>query len=412
MLDRLQHYYRSYPRQYWILLGGMFLSKAGTSFIWPYLTLYLTDKLQQPLSTVTLVLLIDSLTSILSTFLAGSLADRFGRKGVMVFSLFTFGLVYILITQAQTIEMFAVLMGLRGLVMPLYSVGADAMVADLIVEKQRAEAYSLLRMVNNAGIAIGPVVGGFVAAASFASAFLVAAASLILFSFLVFFAMRETLPRLVEHTVPSAEGGYLRVFKDRFYLGVVAGFTMVGMASSLMFVLFSVYAEKNYGLPKPEIGLMMTINALMVVFFQLAVTRFTRRFPPLRGRVVLRPGCGQYCLGAVVPRLCPQHGGDDLRGIDPRAHLHHPGGQPCSGRTARAVPGSVWPGLGHQPRVGSCSGRPAQRPYRPCHLVRRPGLGLAQRVGLCRVRRGVEEPGKYRNRANKQNVSVKGLFTP
>jgi MFS family permease len=254
---------------------------------------------------VTLVLLIDSLTSILSTFLAGSLADRFGRKGVMVFSLFTFGLVYILITQAQTIEMFAVLMGLRGLVMPLYSVGADAMVADLIVEKQRAEAYSLLRMVNNAGIAIGPVVGGFVAAASFASAFLVAAASLILFSFLVFFAMRETLPRLVEHTVPSAEGGYLRVFKDRFYLGVVAGFTMVGMASSLMFVLFSVYAEKNYGLPKPEIGLMMTINALMVVFFQLAVTRFTRRFPPLRvmtlGALFYGLGVGSIALGQSFP---------------------------------------------------------------------------------------------------------------
>lgn len=304
MLARLRHYSNAFPRQYWILLGGMFLSKAGTSFIWPYLTLYLTDKLKQPLSTVTLVLLIDSLTSILSTFLAGSLADRFGRKGVMVFSLFSFGVVYILITQAQTIEMFAVLMGLRGLVMPLYSVGADAMVADLTAEEQRAEAYSLLRMVNNAGIAIGPVVGGFVAAASFASAFLVAAGSLILFSFLVFFAMRETLPRLTQsaHLQPATDGGYLHVFKDRFYLGVVAGFTMVGMASSLMFVLFSVYAEKNFSLPKPQIGLMMTINALMVVFFQVAVTRFTRRFSPLAvmtaGALLYGLGVGSVALGS------------------------------------------------------------------------------------------------------------------
>ncbi len=302
MLDRLRHYYHSYPRQYWILLGGMFLSKAGTSFIWPYLTLYLTEKLQQPLSTVTLVLLIDSLTSILSTFLAGSLADRFGRKGVMVFSLFSFGLVYILIIQAQTIEVFALLMGLRGLVMPLYSVGADAMVADLTAEQQRSEAYSLLRMVNNAGIAIGPVIGGFVAASSFASAFLVAAGSLILFSLIVFFAMRETLPHLVEgRAAPVADGGYLHVFQDRFFLGVVGGFTMVGMASSLMFVLFSVYAADNFNLPTPEIGGIMTINALMVVFFQVAVTRYTRRFPPLAvmtaGALLYGVGVGSVALG-------------------------------------------------------------------------------------------------------------------
>jgi len=54
---------------------------------------------------------------------------------------------------------------------PLYRVGADAMLADIIPTEKRTDAYSLLRMSNNAGVAIGPAIGGLVASTSYSLAF-------------------------------------------------------------------------------------------------------------------------------------------------------------------------------------------------------------------------------------------------
>ena len=64
---------------------------------------------------------------------------------------------------ANTLLEFALLMAFRGLASPLYRIGTDAMLADLIPAKQRADAYALTRLSKNVGIALGPAIGGFVA---------------------------------------------------------------------------------------------------------------------------------------------------------------------------------------------------------------------------------------------------------
>ena len=55
-----------------------------------------------------------------------------GRKWVMVISLAGNGICYILMSGATTLPQFAILMGLRGAFVPLYRVGADAMMADMV----------------------------------------------------------------------------------------------------------------------------------------------------------------------------------------------------------------------------------------------------------------------------------------
>ena len=62
---------------------------------------------------------------------------------------------------------FALLMFLTGLVNLLCQVGADAMLADLIPREKRNDAHAINRNMNNAGSAIGPAVGGFIAVLSY-----------------------------------------------------------------------------------------------------------------------------------------------------------------------------------------------------------------------------------------------------
>ena len=288
MLKRYKFLSQSYPGQYWLLVSGMLITASGIGMIWPFLTIYLRMKLNIPLATVTSLLMLDSVMSIISSFIAGPIADRFGRKGVLMLSLFMMSVIYGLMSFAGSLGAFAILMALRGAFVPLYRIGADAMVADLIPEMQRVEAYSLLRIVNNVGVAIGPAIGGFIAAKSFTAAFMICAVCLFAVTLIVAFLMKETLPFQSSNFIASFNNGsgLTRVFKDRFFMVFVAAFTMTGMANMLVFVLLPVYTKETFSMPESQIGFIMSINALMVVFFQVVITRSIRSFRPLNALAI------------------------------------------------------------------------------------------------------------------------------
>ena len=45
---------------------------------------------------------------------------------------------YILLSYANSLTAFAILMGLRGVFQPLYQIGSDAMMADMVLPEKRA----------------------------------------------------------------------------------------------------------------------------------------------------------------------------------------------------------------------------------------------------------------------------------
>ena len=132
LLHRLKVIYNEYPRQYWLMISGIVLATAGGSMIWPFMLIYASKKLNLPLSTVATLISINAGTGLLASLIAGSLADRIGRKVVMNFSLTMTGLAYFLLMRAETYPQFVGLMIMIGLSNPLYQVGADAMLADMI----------------------------------------------------------------------------------------------------------------------------------------------------------------------------------------------------------------------------------------------------------------------------------------
>ena len=282
--------------------SGLLISSAGTSMIWPFLMIYVSEKLHLSLSTVSTLITINAACGLVASFVAGAVADKLGRKLVMVVSLAINGLGYFFMSQATSFGQFAILMFVMGAANPLYQVGADAMLADLIEPEKRTNAYAIIRMVNNAGIAIGPAVGGFLADISYSYAFMGAAVGMLIYTFLLLFRARETLSRAYHPTqsVPESFGGYERVLKDR---GFVAFALLVGLgliAPSMVWTLVAVYAKQNYGLPENLYGWLPTTNALMCVFVQFFVTRFFRNKPSLTvatlGMLTYAVGVGSFAL--------------------------------------------------------------------------------------------------------------------
>lgn len=199
-------------------------------------------------------------------------------------------------SRAGSVQLWAVLMMINGAFGPLYRVGSNAMVADLIGTERRAEAYALMRMISNAGIAIGPAVGGFVTDVSYGLAFSIAALASGIFAALVGFFVRETLPKEVESRPDSqsASGGYKWILRDWPFMAFCGAFTLVSACATLMMVLLPVYAKENFGVPENRYGFIMSTNAAMVVLFQYLVTRVTERH---RAHRVMAVGAFFYALG-------------------------------------------------------------------------------------------------------------------
>jgi MFS family permease len=286
MLSRLKTTYQNYPRQFWIMFIGMLISTIGASMIWPFQLIYATQKLGVSMTAAASLITLNASAGLIASFLGGPIIDRLGRKWIMVFSLFINGLAYVGFSQASTWPQFALLMCVAGAVNPLYRVGADAMMADLLPAEKRIDGYSLFRLSNNLGIAIGPTIGGFIASASFTVAFLLAATGLCFYSLLLAVFAHETLPTKITQTVGSPKpakeplGGYLSILRDRPFIGFIGAFILVQICAALNWQLMPLYANEYYGVPTQQYGFIPATNAAMVVLFQLMVTRRTKHQRP------------------------------------------------------------------------------------------------------------------------------------
>ena len=306
LFKALQHLYNQYPRQYWLMITGIIFATAGGSMIWPFIVIYASGKLNLPLSTVAVLISINAGTGLIASLIAGTLADKIGRKVVMVSSLAVNGIVYLLLVNAQTYAHFAALMVMLGLSNPLYQVGADAMLADMIPSEKRTDAYAITRIANNAAFALGPAIGGFLATRSYNLAFYGAALGFITYSLLLLFQAQETLPSIGVTESSSASKkenalqGYTRVIKDTRYMTLIALISLGLIAPTLLWILMPVYTKTNFGIPEAQYGWIPTTNALMCVFIQYLVTRVTRRYVTLpvvgMGMLIYALGVGSVAL--------------------------------------------------------------------------------------------------------------------
>jgi len=309
LLKRLSAIFHAFPRQFWLIALGMLVSSVGSSLIWPFQLIYVSKTLGLSLSTVATLITISAAIGLAVSFVGGSIADRLGRKPVMLLAQASHGLAYILMSFASSYIGFLIPMTIMSIAMPFYSVGSDAMMADLLPPEQRTEGYSILRMVHNAGIAIGPALGGFIVSGSYTLAFYLAAGCMGIYGLMLLAFVKETLDRrqlqVTRKAASDPLGGYGRVLKDRFFSAWVLVLAIGMIAPLMMWTLLAVYTKQNFGLPEYLYSWIPITNALMCVFVQYAVTRVSRRFRPLPviavGMLVYAVGVGSVAWMTAFP---------------------------------------------------------------------------------------------------------------
>ena len=71
MLSGISSRLNAYPRQFWVLFLGQSVSVVGMSLIWPFMTIYVRERLDVSLNVVSLVLAANSMAGLLSQLVGG-----------------------------------------------------------------------------------------------------------------------------------------------------------------------------------------------------------------------------------------------------------------------------------------------------------------------------------------------------
>ena len=203
------------------------------------------------------------ITRSITSYPGGVLADRFGRKKLIVGGLFVYTVVMFLFGVSTNLYHLLILRACQGAASGVVWPVAATMVADIVQPKDRGKAMGFFSMTWDAGIAIGPVLGGLLAAAfSIAVPFFVCSALSLVSALLVLKRVKET------HSEPEKKSStslHDLSLKKLTLIGVcVTGFT-VSFAMGLVHPVLPLFGSEVIGLDEASIGL---------IFGVMGITRF------------------------------------------------------------------------------------------------------------------------------------------
>jgi len=150
-----------WSRPWVLLLLVTLVTGASWAMVSPILIVFLQDRLGVGMETLSWAFLPYGLVwALLPTYL-GRLADRFGRKPLMILGLVMAAATSLVIPVLPSIAAFALVWALQGLCYAAGDPAEQALVADLTGGDQRGRAYGLYAMAADLGATIGPVAGAW-----------------------------------------------------------------------------------------------------------------------------------------------------------------------------------------------------------------------------------------------------------
>src|SRR6266542_5614801 len=283
-LERTGKVYNEYPRAFWIYNIIIFIDRLGGFMLYPFFALYLTQKFDIGMSTVGILFAIFSVSGMIGSALGGAIADRMGRKVVIIFSLILSSLSALGMGFAPTIGIFIAVVVLVGTLGNIGGPAHEAVVADLLPPQRRAEGYGIIRVVFNTAVIIAPPIAGLLISHSYLTLFLVDAVISIISAGIVLFALPETKPQAHAdanpETMKQTFAGYGRVFKDTPFLAFIGVTVMMTLVYMNMNSTLGVYLRDQHGVSEINYGWLISINAIMVVLLQFWVTRRLQKYRP------------------------------------------------------------------------------------------------------------------------------------
>src|SRR4030095_7191805 len=215
----------------------------------------------------------------------GALADKFGRRRIIIFGLVFSALSSLLFGLANEINVLYPLVIIVGLLSSVAHPAHDAMLADILPENKRQEGFGILRVVFNYAWIFVTALGGFIAARSFFALFVTDSILSCIVAALIYRSLPETKPTSrdeaqQEKSLWQTVVGYRDVLRDLVFMGFVLACILALVVYQQQYSTLSVYMRDVHHIDSKGYGLILSITGLEVVLFQFWISHTIRRYAP------------------------------------------------------------------------------------------------------------------------------------
>ena len=266
--------YQGLSPSIWLLAGVMLINRCGTMVL-PFMTLYLTQQLHYSVTQAGIVMAVFGAGAFVGTFLGGRLTDRFGFYYVQLLSLVFGGLALLLL---QFVTNFYALCGsvfVFTLIGDAFRPANQSAIAHYSRPENRTRAFSFNRLAINLGWAVGGGLGGWLASINYhllfwADGFTCLVAALVLWRYLPTPKAVEINSGLIAQTnLPITAG--TSPYRDTLFMGFVICSSLYFVAFMQLFSIVPLFLKENLHISERVIGGLMTLNGLIIVFFEMAL---------------------------------------------------------------------------------------------------------------------------------------------
>jgi DHA1 family tetracycline resistance protein-like MFS transporter len=203
--------------------------------------------------------------------LLGVLSDRFGRRPVLLISMFGLAFDFLLMAVAPSLSWLFVGRIISGIT-SASGAAAGAYVADVTTPERRARNFGYMAAASGAGIVLGPVLGGLAGQVSVRAPFWLAAGLALVNALYGLLVLRESLAKAGRRPFSWLRAnpfGSLRFLAShRSILGLAGVYFLDELASFPLNSIMVLYVTYRFGWGPADLGIILTVMALASIGVQ------------------------------------------------------------------------------------------------------------------------------------------------
>lgn len=269
--------YKGFSREIWILTLVTFINRAGTMVL-PFLSKYLKEDLHFSYSQVGWIMVCFGLGSMLGSWLGGKLSDKIGFYRIMIFSLFTSGLMFFGLQFITSFEGLCIAMFLIMVFADMFRPAMFVSLGAYAKPENRTRALTLVRLAINLGFAAGPALGGLIIMNIGYQGLFWADGGTCILAIIIFAILvkEKKKSKFIDKKDPDNVLTH-SVFKDKPFWIFLGTCLITGILFFQLFTTIPLYHKEQFNLTELQTGLLLTLNGILVFFLEMPIVSYIER---------------------------------------------------------------------------------------------------------------------------------------
>lgn len=273
--------YTGLNREVWLLSLISLVNRAG-SMVFPFMTIYLTQARGFSLKESGIIMSFFGLGSVLGAYIGGWLTDRIGDYKVQFWSLITTSIVLLFVLRMETFWGISTMAFLLSVTADAFRPANKVAVASHSKPENITRSFALLRLSVNLGFAIGPAMGGILAAwKGYDWLFYADAVTCLLAAIIFRLTMKDdftpaelgTKNKVAQKALKNSNSAY----KDPHFLYFLLIIGLLAFAFLQLFYTIPVFFKQELNLNEGQIGIFMALNGVIIVLFEMPLVYLAER---------------------------------------------------------------------------------------------------------------------------------------